>query len=329
MIYLVKSKDIYHIDKKIKEIINKYTIEEFDIHRYDAKDKNFNYGDVVEDLRTIPFLSEFKLVIINNPNFLFNIKADDENVNNEHTNAIIEYINNPAYESILFMYSIDYNFKTSKEFKNIIKNIEVIDYSKFNSNNFIDDARSLINQANLKLDNQAFNLLIKNSNNDYSILISNIEKLVLYNDKIDINVIKALSDAYVEDNIFEFTNAIFDKNITLTFKILDDFYNNNLSTFYLIAILASQLRFYNQVSYYYHEHYSIADIMHLTNSKKEYRITLALNTLNRYQNIDMLEMLNKLAILEQALKTNDNIDERLRFELFILELIGGYDYAIN
>lgn len=324
MIYLIKSNDRYHCDNKIQEILKQFEIDFFDIHKYDGSNRYFNYDELYEDLVTLPLFSEYKAVIYNNPLFLCNIKNDEENAQEQSYDKIVDYCQKPNYETIFIMYSYDNSFKTTtKLYKSIIKNITVYDYSSVKPKEFFDDALKMINQANINIDNDAKKILIKNSSNNYSILNQNLNKLKLYGDKVNADVVNALTDTYIEDSIFEFTNALFDKNVSLSFKIINDLYTNNYSTFQLIAFIASQLRFYIKVQYYHRQHYRISDIMELTSSKKEFRITKAIENLNKYQNINILEYLYKLGALEQTLKSNSLLDDKLRFELFILELMRG------
>lgn len=332
MIYLIKGNDRYHIDKKIDEIIAKQNIADFDIHRYDGKSKSFLLQELVDDLMTIPFFSGYKIILFKNPLFILNNKKDIEEDENDTEDsddsdyaAVLNYIKNPVFETDFILYSYDYSFKTNtKIYKEIIKNACVYDFQLPKADSFKAEAYSIINRSKLIIDNDAREQLIINSNNDYKILIDNIDKLLLYGERIDIDAVNHLTDPYVEEQIFSFTNAIFEKDYIKTFKILNDFYTINYSIFYLIAMLASQLRYLSQISYYNSKHYSINEMKNLTKTDKDYRIKKTLQIINRFRGVDFLKYLNELSKLDIALKSNSDLDDKLRFELFLINIMEGH-----
>ena len=86
----------------------------------------------------------------------------------------------------------------------------------------------------------------------------------------------------------------------------------------LIALLANQLRFLYQVSYYSDDPYGASDIL---GCKSPYRITKALETLRTLKSKDIMSMLDRLAVLDLDSKQNSDIDDTLKLELFIVELL--------
>ena len=82
------------------------------------------------------------------------------------------------------------------------------------------------------------------------------------------------------------------------------------------------LFFLNQISYLKNEHYTIKDIVDITKAK-EYRISKSFEIVNRFNKESFMLILNHLANLDQKLKTDSNLDQKLRFELFIIEMIRG------
>ncbi|MGN1054435.1 MAG: DNA polymerase III subunit delta, partial [Erysipelotrichaceae bacterium] len=321
----------FHIDKKINEIITKFKTNDFDIHRYDGKSRGFSLQELVDDLMTIPFFSGTKIVLYKNPTFILNDKNSNEAVEDNSNNMqeddyapLLNYIKNPVFETDLVLYSYDYSFKTNtKVYKEIIKNANVFDYQLPKPNDFRSEAINIINKSKLVIENDAREQLIINSNNDYKILFDNIEKLLLYGDKIDKDVVSNLTDPYIEEQIFSFTNAIFDKDYTKTFRILNDFYTLNYSIFYLMAMLASQLRYLIQIAYYSSAHYSLDDIKRLTKTDKEYRIKKTLEIVRRFNGVDFLKYLDELSKLDISLKSNTELDEKIRFELFLVYMMEG------
>ena len=64
--------------------------------------------------------------------------------------------------------------------------------------------------------------------------------------------------------------------------------------------------------------YGASDIL---GCKSPYRITKALETLRNLKSKDIMSMLDRLAVLDLDSKQNSDIDDTLKLELFIVELL--------
>ena len=80
----------YIIRGKISRLINETKADEYNITTYDCEEVNVNLA--TQDARTLPFLSENKVVIIKNPLFLTNEKS----LIKHDLDSLIDYINNPV-----------------------------------------------------------------------------------------------------------------------------------------------------------------------------------------------------------------------------------------
>lgn len=317
MNYLIKGKDTFSIQNKINELSEGYTQEKGNLFRFDGSISSFNMYDLLECLNTYSLFIERKIVLFKDPDFLNKAST----INEEDVNAFINYLENPNPDIDLIIYGSSFS-NYAKYSKKMNKLLQVITFDEMKYYDYVKNARILINKSNLKLDNASLELLINLSNQDLDLLNQNIIKLKVYNDKIDKNVINALIEHPFEDDVFEFTNAIFNKSLSTSIKILNDFFEQNIAPQYLISVIASQLRFLNHISYLKNEHYTIKDIVEITKAK-EYRITKSLEIVNRFNNDSFMTILNQLANLDQLLKSDSSLDQKLRFELFIIEMMRG------
>ena len=311
MNYLVYGKDEFSIKNKVKELVKQSGATKNNLIQFDGCQPNFNFGDLLEACNTIDFFNETKCIIFSNPIFIEKYtECDNKTIDN-----MLDYLKNPNPNVNLIMYSYELNISDKK----IKKYCEIYNFKAMTLDNYRELAIKIIDNSKLKLSFNIRNLLVDYSNQDLYLLKQNIAKLQLYNRPIDEETLPHLIDIPFEEDVFKFTNAIFAKNMNQALLILKDFYANNVAPQYLIAIIASQLRFLNKVSYLYSNHLTISQIADLTKSK-EYRIVKSVETINHFHNPNFLELLNKLSNLDQAIKSNNNLNPNLRLELFIVSL---------
>ncbi len=322
MIYWSDKDENVLVQNAITRLIKEKGTASFDVHRYEgSNEKTFDLDGFVEDLNTPPFLSETKFIIIRDPYFLSKKITKDEL---GPLKAILDYIKSPLYELDVIFYSEVSSFVSDNRIMKAIKDNGKSLVPKSNTKDFNNVASNMIDEAHLDIDNKAKRLLIDNCNNSLSTLYKNLEKLKIYPEHIDTSVVEKLCDREIDTLIFNLTNAIFAKDLNKTIAIIRDFQTLNYSIFYIISVLMSQLRFYYELQYYDQKRYTMNEIVKITGAK-EFRIRLAFDTLHRYQKTDFLAIINDLAELEQTLKSNSDIDDYHRFELFIIDLEGEHD----
>lgn len=313
MIYIITGSESYLIDKKLDEIIKQD--KDFDLIKLDGSSKAFSYRELLDSITSVGLFSNKSLVLLKDPIF-FKKKVEDKELD-----ELIEYCKNPLYENDLVFYTYEDDFKKIlKAYKDIAKNAQVIE-CKIEPKNFNIECINILKTRNIKMTKEAFNTLANMCNNSLSLFNQNIDVLSLYPDKIDEDVVNGLCVGSSEENVFNLINSLTDKDVTNSIKYANRILaiDNNING--LIALLANQLHFLYEVSYYD----SIGDdtytIMDKTNSKKQYRIDMAFKTLRNLNRKEIMSLLNKLSDLDFKGKVNSDIDDKLRLELFIVGLI--------
>ena len=124
--------------------------------------------------------------------------------------------------------------------------------------------------------------------------------LDLYPEKIDEDVVNNLLISSNEENVFNLINALTNKKVSDSIYYARRILANDSNINGLIALLANQLRFLYQVSYYSDDPYGASDILGCK---------------------DIMSMLDRLAVLDLDSKQNSDIDDTLKLELFIVELL--------
>lgn len=310
MIYIIYGNDSYLIDSKINEIINQN--KDSDVIKVDGSSKNFSYYDVLDSINSVGLFSNKSLVLFKDPPLLKK-KTEDKGVE-----ELLLYCKKPIYENTLIFYTYDNDFKkVLKAFKDISANADVYDL-KVDPKNFYNMCIEVAKKYTVRLNRSCFDIVYKACNNSLSLFKQNMDILDLYPEKIDEDVVNSLLISSNEENVFNLINALTNKKVSDSIYYARRILANDSNINGLIALLANQLRFLYQVSYYSEDPYGVSDIL---GCKSPYRITKALETLRNLKPKDIMSMLDRLAVLDLDSKQNSDIDDTLKLELFIVELL--------
>lgn len=314
MIYVIKGEESYLINKKLNEIIN--NAKDCEIVRFDGLDSSYKDDDVVNSLESVGLFSSKTLVIVRDIPCL--VKKVDE----KEIKRLLNYIANPIYESDLVLYTLENNFNEKlKIFKTISENAQVIRCDKLKRPDFINYGKALINQAKINIKPDAATFLVNNSGLDLNLLDRNIEVLKLYPGLLDIEAVSKLITFPDEEDVFNLVNALVNKEISKSMDLINKLLKYDDNILGLIALIANQLRFLYSVSYYDSINYSTKDIMSELKVRNDYRITKARETLRNLKREDILRLESKLCDLDESCKSNNELTNKMKLELFVLELI--------
>jgi DNA polymerase-3 subunit delta len=206
-VYLVTGDDSFLISQTIS-IFKKTVITELE-------DLNYNYFDgesqnislVLNACNGLPFASKKKLVIAKLQNPL--LKDDFE--------LLKMYLSNPNPTTVLLLVSQVLD-------KTKLTNFEEIDCSKLDQNTLLKLIASRFNNYGKSITRSAGILLAQKTDNNAMKVVNEITKLNFYvsGDIVtDDDVNQLVSDSF-DLNIYNLTNALAEKNSTLTLKILND-----------------------------------------------------------------------------------------------------------
>ena len=236
--YLVKSK----LNKIIKEIEKKFSSE---IIEYNGKDKDFHLESLLNDLNTMPFLSEHRILILNNPSFLSAKGSLDDAV----VKSFEAYLKDPAEFSTLVIYVDDSKVDNRKKVSKLVRKhmnvyepeaLDEIAIARIMSKDLIDADIELSHQANLELSKRMTPIF-----NNWP---SELEKIKLYNksylEKEDIELLIAASEG---DNIFDLVNGVLNKNLYESLSVYRNLPASDKEPIALVMLLANQFRLIHQV----------------------------------------------------------------------------------
>lgn len=320
MIYVIKGSEELAIRKQIDKICQG---EDLDIVRISGDDE-FLIDEIIDACNGKSLFASKSIVLVKDPYFLIN-KVDENKLE-----KFYKYLENPAYDSDLVLYSLEDKINTKlKTYKKVIENAELFNFEEYDRKQFNSFAYYELNASKLDINKEAVYLLIDICRNDSSLFMQNIEVLKNYPGKIDSDVINKLCTASDDINSFDLINAItdndLDKAINLERTMLE---NSDDGILGIISLLAGQLRFLYQFSYLLSKNYdkkAILDEMKMS----DYRYSKSLETIKKLKMPQILEMLKSLSDLDIACKSDFSLKDSSKFELLIIQLLMKREYARN
>ena len=314
-LYLIYGIEDYIIDEAIKKIITDNNIIDDNIIKYNLDEVNVSLA--LEEASTVSMFDSKKLVICEGCTFL---TGENKKEINHDIDSLIKYINNPFTDVFLVFVvrkeKLDDRKKIVKELK---KNSTVIEAQKkenYNLNNYILD---YVNKNGYKMSKNACIKLIERAGNNLSNLISECDKIFLYKDdekNITEEDIENLVFKNIEDNIFELTNAVMNKDKKKIINIYKDLILMGEEEIKLIVMLANQFRMILQVKLMVKNGYKERDMATII-KEHPYRVKLAMQS--NFKINELENYLIKLEELDYSIKSG-KLDKSFGFEMFLLNI---------
>ncbi|MFU8792477.1 MAG: DNA polymerase III subunit delta [Acholeplasmataceae bacterium] len=309
-IYVYASKNSFLLNHAVDEKLKTIQVDPFNIMRYDLTESLVD--DILEDLQTISFFAEEKVIIISH----FEVLKD---MSQSMIDDMIKYIEKPNPDVVLIIKIDDMIPSTHPLGKAILDHTfieEIKDLPKQAYVNFVTDR---FKEKGFTISLDAANELLARINEDFHLLEQEIEKLTLYhiNSKtIDIEDVMVLTSKNLEENIYELTNALIQKNHTKMIEIYADLMMRNEDPLRIINNIASKLRELVHTKLLLDQGYTQAQIAEHFNIKSGRAYYLVKDAQSMV--IKVLEKhLEQLSELDYQIKSGKK-DKKLGLEFYLL-----------
>ena len=308
--YLIESPYSLSLENEEKSIIKDEKFEDATISEYDLEETFLE--NALEDLDTYGFLTNKKVIIIKNIDF---IKYDDYKKDFEH---LFKYLDNPNVDNLLIIESKKLNntTKVSKELKKKCKYISVdINSKAFIKNEF----------KGYDIDQKSINLLDEYCLGDITKIRQECDKLknYKYDDKnIEIDDIKELVSRKLGDSqdlIFAFSRSLALKDKKDSLIKYRELLSYNIEPLSIIGLLASQFRIIYQVKILEDRNMSDKEIANMLEEKSDYRIKKTRELTKYYSENELLGLMRNLSNIDYEIKTSD-VDPNSLIEMFIINI---------
>ena len=267
---------------------------------------------LLEEIQTIPFLADYKIVIISNPLYLYEPSKYDGSL----VAKLKKYYLSPSSTTITITRIANYN-SVDPEFKSLIeKNSIIIEEEKIDVDAYLDQT---IAKEHFEIDQNAKEELLKRVNNDLYNLKNELDKLILFKyeeKKIKLDDIYKLSHREPEDNAYLLVNALMNQNKKEMYDIYNDLIESGADEggiIYLIMNKFQELLETKTLMDADMKKSDIASFLKVSEGKAYYLMKDA----KRMSIKEIKDKINKLLDIEYKYKTGE-VDKKIALEMFLL-----------
>lgn len=313
MIHLLISEPSLLLNATINKIVQETLKEKNEFNFVSLDFLSSSLEDILENLQSSSLFDGKKIIIVKNPYFF--VDAKTKLPFNNDLSLFENYLYNPNENCEFIIICPKKYYNPKNKYFTIIQSIgEVNNLLIENLEDRKAYALELLKQANLEIENKALDLLVSRCL-EITQLEKEIAKLILYNQKIDENVIETMVSEPLEDNVFELSNALLKKDSKRVMKVYTDLKKQKVESIQLISMLSNQLRLLIEVSILKDKYRYDEDLAKILNVHP-YRIKLARENTRKFTLTQIKKMLIDLAQLDIDIKKGSK-DRYIDFEIFL------------
>ena len=300
MNYLLIGNEIYGQNQRKKQLIEQYvSIDDQMNLTYYNEDANNDIRQLIIQCQTYPFLSDYRVIVYENPSFIFDSKLLDA----KQQQVLVDYLSNPVETTVLIIVINKTVNSNSLIYKKISKYFKIEKFDKLSQNDFEKLVRDDLKTNSVNISKDALDLLLSRLDNDVEKYKNELNKLLTYGTELDYQDIDYLINQPIENDIFKLTNAINQNDLAASLKVYRDLLTNNKNdVLSIIGLLASQYRSMAQVkllSQLGYNNAQIASKLNVSAGSVYYKLRDSLNLSAK----ELMNKLNQLAILDESIKS--------------------------
>ncbi|TVP85239.1 MAG: DNA polymerase III subunit delta [Acholeplasmataceae bacterium] len=310
LIYLYHGKNDFLVSRAIEDKIRSLAVDDINIIRYDLLENSSD--DVLEDLQTVSFFAERKIIVVDNLQAL--AKEEDDIIK-----AWTTYLKKPNPDVTLII-ALDEILPESTPLGEALFNHAYIeDVPDIDKKDLPDFIKKHFQTHDYQISDEAVEALIERVGHDLYLFCQEAEKLMLFayeGKRIQTDDVIGLVSRNLEENIFELTNALLDNNQAKTIEIFYDLVALNEDPLRILSNIAGKIRELMHAKLLLDKGYRQDQIANHFNIKSGRAYYLVKNA--KALSLDMLERhLKKLALLDFEIKSG-KIEKKLGVELYLL-----------
>ena len=300
MNYLLIGNEIYGQNQRKKQLIEQFvSIDDQMNLTYYNEDANNDIRQLIIQCQTYPFLSDYRVIVYENPSFIFDSKLLDA----KQQQALVDYLSNPVETTVLIIVINKTVNSNSLIYKKISKYFKIEKFDKLSQNDFEKLVRDDLKTNSVNISKDALDLLLSRLDNDVEKYKNELNKLLTYGTELDYQDIDYLINQPIENDIFKLTSAINQNDLAASLKVYRDLLTNNKNdVLSIIGLLASQYRSMSQVKLLSQLGYNNAQIaakLNISAGSVYYKLRDSLNLSAK----ELMNKLNQLAILDESIKS--------------------------
>ena len=319
MNYVIYGEESLLMEQKLNQLKKKYNICEENMNMMTYWCHESDMSTIIEDALTPPFLSEYKMVVVKSPLFLTTMKQKE--TSEQDIKLFMNYIEKDNPTTVFVIYHDAKNFDERKKvMKHLRQHAKCYDFRKPDYHDLYRMSASAFLERQCQIDEDALELFISRMPNDLHIVLQEINKLSLYSHHLHKQDVDKLVTKKTEDNVFELTKSILNKEMAKSLKIYKDLMQNNEEPIKSIVLIANSLRLLYQVKLLDRKGYNDKEIASML-SLNPYRLKYIRQDGKDYELKELLQRIDELSKLDVDIKTG-KIDRYRGLELFLMRMKG-------
>lgn len=303
-VYLITGSNDSVINNTVSDILKQVNCDDNNKIIYNLKENTIS--DVIEEANTVSLFRSNKVILVYSSGI---DKLDDE--------ELIMYLNN--YNKDVYLIFIVEKSDARKKIVKLINekgiSIDSDNVDKSYNKNYV---VSYLKDNGYKMNSNVIECFLSRVSDNINDIRNELDKLFIYklDDKnISLDDVKLITYDNTDNIIYEFTNALLEKDENKAISMYHSFIDSNMAIDYILASIYNSYRTLYQIKEL-NKNNSIRDISK-TIGKKEYYVEKMLYRSMNYNDNELLDIIHTLAMIDKNYKSG-LCNPVMEVELFIL-----------
>lgn len=303
-VYLITGSNDSVINNTVSDILKQVNCDDNNKIIYNLKENTIS--DVIEEANTVSLFRSNKVILVYSSSI---DKLDDE--------ELIMYLNN--YNKDVYLIFIVEKSDARKKIVKLINekgiSIDSDNVDKSYNKNYV---VSYLKDNGYKMNSNVIECFLSRVSDNINDIRNELDKLFIYklDDKnISLNDVKLITYDNTDNIIYEFTNALLEKDENKAISMYHSFIDSNMAIDYILASIYNSYKTLYQIKEL-NKNNSIRDISK-TIGKKEYYVEKMLYRSMNYNDNELLDIIHTLAMIDKNYKSG-LCNPVMEVELFIL-----------
>lgn len=232
-VYLLFGEESYLKRQKKKLLLDAVRSADDEMNFTTFEGKNPNVGAIIDLAETMPFLAEYRVVLVENSLWFKNAAPD----------SLVDYLENIPEQTIL-IFSEDEVDKRSRLYKAVTKHGAAVEYARLDSAMLSKWVQGKIAKEGKKISESTLQAFLFRSGDDMEFLNNELEKLFCYTygrDAITMDDLDAVCSGQSNDTIFDMVNAFASRDRKKAFSLYYELLTKRESPLHILLLVMRQL----------------------------------------------------------------------------------------
>ncbi|MCR4561710.1 MAG: DNA polymerase III subunit delta, partial [Bacilli bacterium] len=216
--------------------------------------------DVAEECSYVPLGYDKKVVVAENCYFLEFAKEKPKFQKDDRIEDLIDYFSHPNPDVDLFLFVYSDKLAAKSEFYTALLQggVQVREIPEYTEEQWLVLIPNYMEKRGVQIDRDAVAEFHRRVGGDYALFLNEAKKLITYanGERITLKTVEELVSPPIEDDAFELSNALLQKDKRRAMLIHEDLTIKNTEPIIFIRLLTKQFRFLNEVLYLKNQGYS-------------------------------------------------------------------------